>query len=432
MKIHYYDFTYMRVNDAEGRPYGVYDHAIDVTDRVMARKTLEAAKEEADRANELKSMFLANMSHEIRTPLGAMIGFADLLRDPGLTPAEHMSYIDVLCRNGEQLSYIINDILDLSKVEAGHLTLEYVPTQIDAIAGDVLALLQVKAKEKELALEYVPAVGTQKDVISDPVRIRQVLINLIGNAIKFTQRGSVQYRSYSSTSEEGQVTVAFEITDTGVGIPQDQLSRIFDMFVQGDGSMTRRFGGTGIGLSLSRKLARALGGDITVRSAGPQQGSTFLFTFRHSPEKRNLNFEQMRPREAQYKMVIADEKPLFGMNILIVDDAPDNRQLIWHYSTASGAIVDTAENGADGYKKALAENYDLILMDIQMPLMDGYTATQRLREHGYRKPIIALTAHAMSEVRIKCLNVGYTDHLTKPIVLHTLLSAIVHHRSTAH
>ncbi|MES2963111.1 MAG: PAS domain-containing protein, partial [Bdellovibrionota bacterium] len=251
----------------------------DITEQKQSEIELQAAKLEAERANELKSAFLANMSHEIRTPLGAMLGFADLLRDPGLSAEEHTSYIDVLSRNGEQLSFIINDILDLSKVEAGHLTLEYIPASPDAIATDVVSLMRVKAREKDLELEYRSDTSTPREVVSDPLRVRQVLINLVSNAIKFTQSGSVNITSRSTKNSEGRTMVSFEVADTGIGIPEDHVDRIFEVFVQGDGSMTRRFGGTGLGLALSRKLAQKLGGDIEVESKGENRGSLFRFTF---------------------------------------------------------------------------------------------------------------------------------------------------------
>jgi PAS domain S-box-containing protein len=395
--------------------------SIDVTARKQYEEELHAAKDEAERANQLKSAFLANMSHEIRTPLGAMIGFADLLRDQGLTATERSNYIDILARNGENLSVIINDILDLSKVEAGHLTLEFAEAHPNRIAEEVISLLRVKAKEKSLALEYSFDAGTPETIISDSVRIRQVLTNLIGNAVKFTPFGSVKVRGYGCTTESGLPAVCFEITDTGIGIPASEHDRVFEMFVQADGSMTRRFGGTGLGLALSRKLAWALGGDLRISRSEEGKGTTFLFMVEHQPERRNTeSVASIEVRPAQ------DLPPdiLKGVRVLVVDDAPDNQQLIWRYLTKRGAIVESAENGYEGYKKAIAGTFDVVLMDIQMPLMDGYTATQKLRGAGFSKPIIALTAHAMTEVRRRCLNVGCSDHLTKPLDPKALVSTI--------
>ncbi len=395
-----------------------------ITERKRAEIAMRAAKEEAERANALKSAFLANMSHEIRTPLGAMIGFAHLLREPGLSLEDRSNYIDILLRNGEQLSVIINDILDLSKVEADYLKFRFVPTNPEAIAADVVSLLRVSANEKGLSLEYVRDGSTPSEVISDPVRVRQVLLNLVNNALKFTDVGSVKIRSFGFENEHGRRVSAFEVTDTGIGISKDQCSRLFEMFVQADGSMTRRFGGTGLGLSLSRKLARSLGGDVVVTASTPKVGSTFLFTFEDRPEKRTQDDDDTESLMAPVKAVSEAERPLEAMKILVVDDSADNRQLVSRFLTKAGAVVATAENGIEGYKKAFEDHYDLVLMDIQMPIMDGYTATQHLRERGYRKPIIALTAHALNEVRRKALSVGCTDHLAKPINPKALIATV--------
>jgi PAS domain S-box-containing protein len=417
--------------DEDGRYLGYAGTVFDIHEQKLSsialEQTLEAlriAKDDAERANELKSAFLANMSHEIRTPLGAMIGFADLLHDPDLSSQDRSNYVDILKRNGEQLSIIINDILDLSKVEAGHLTLEFLPTHPDRIASDVASLLRMKAKEKDLTLECELDDSTPQVMTSDPVRVRQILLNLVSNAVKFTHSGSVTLKSYAKAGPHGSPLVAFEVSDTGIGMTETQREKIFEMFVQGDGSMTRRFGGTGLGLTLSRKLARSLGGDAVVKNTSPGHGSTFLFTFEDRPELRESD-NTYEPPLSQAQPV--EENVLQGMKILVVDDSPDNRQLIRRYLTKCGAVVDSAENGLEGYRRALAGDFDSVLMDIQMPTMDGYTATQKLRENGFRKPIIALTAHAMSEIRKKCLSMGCTDHLTKPINPKELVATIARH-----
>ena len=387
---------------------------IKKSDIEIKKAAIEAvnAKKEAEHANELKSAFLANMSHEIRTPLGAMIGFADLLRDPGITNTERTNYIDIITRNGEQLSVIINDILDLSKVEAGHLTLEYVPIEPETITSDVISLLQVKAKEKDLALEYILEPSTPKTLYTDPTRVRQILLNLVGNAIKFTNFGSVKVRVSGQKSPLGEEILCFEIKDTGIGISPSQKENVFEMFVQADGTTTRRFGGTGLGLALSRHLARALSGEIIISESREGFGTTFLITIPNLPHKFTNEISVTTSNKNDFEM---KELALLGKRILVVDDAPDNQQLIWRYLTKEGAIVHFADNGLTGYKSAIVGNFDLIIMDLQMPIMDGYTATAKLRSTGYKKPIVALTAHAMSEVRKKCLNMGYTDHLIKPI-----------------
>jgi signal transduction histidine kinase len=393
----------------------------DVSDLKIKEANLEAAKDEAERANEIKSAFLANMSHEIRTPLGAMLGFADLLRDADLSLTERTNYIDIVSRNGEQLSVIINDILDLSKVEAGHLTLEYTDTHVRSLVEDVVSLMGVKAKEKDLTLEAIIEKSMPDVVISDPTRVRQVLLNLVSNAIKFTKFGSVSIHCRVSKNANGENEIQFDVRDTGIGIPESQQEKIFEVFVQADGSMTRRFGGTGLGLALSRRLARALGGDVSISKSVEGVGTTFTFTFLDYPLRRVAIEIQ---REAKLDSGPIKDDALSGVKVLVIDDAPDNQQLIWRYLTKKGALVDSADNGLTGYRKALMGDFDIVLMDIQMPEMDGYTATQKLRAAGYSKPIIALTAHAMSEVRKKALNVGCTDHLPKPINQRDLVETI--------
>ena len=327
-----------------------------------------------------------------------------------------------MIRNGEQLALIINDILDLSKVEAGHLTLEFTDTYHKFIGSDVVSLLHVKAREKDLALEYDFDESTPEVITADPTRVRQILLNLVGNAIKFTQFGSVKIKTYGCRVGP-RPALCFEITDTGIGIPKDQQARLFQPFSQADETTTRKFGGTGLGLALSRRLARELGGDITIVRSAVGIGTTFLVKIADQPDKRSAPEDTFKsePRiEPEIK-----ENELAGIRILVVDDAPDNQQLIWRYLTKQGASVQSAENGLLGYRAALSGDFDLVLMDIQMPVMDGYTATQKLRDAGYQKPVVALTAHAMNDIRKKALNVGYTDHLTKPIKPKELIATIV-------
>lgn len=383
---------------------------------------LKKAQEVADQANNFKSAFLANMSHEIRTPLGAMLGFADLLRDPGLSTKDQTAYLDILSRNGQNLAVIINDILDLSKVESGHLQLEFVDVDPDQIANEVVSLLAEKAKEKGLALKFLTDETTPKSIVSDPTRVRQVLLNLVGNAIKFTSSGSVQIQSSGRKSNSGSTALCFEVTDTGIGIPESQKASVFEMFVQADETITRRFGGTGLGLALSKKLANSLGGDISIARTTLGKGSTFLFQVGDQPERRDL--KKSTTPEEMVKLTEPGARALEGMKILIADDSPDNRFLISHYLTKYGATVDSVNDGDSAYQKALAGNYHVVLMDIQMPGTDGYTATSNLREAGYLKPIFALTAHAMSEVKQKCLDAGCTGYLTKPINANQLVATV--------
>lgn len=407
---------------------------VDITDRVAfeARqndllKSLHAAKEEAEKANELKSAFLANMSHEIRTPLGAMIGFADLLRDVDVSAEERANYIDILIRNGDQLATIINDILDLSKVEAGHLKMDFEPTDPSSVVTDVVSLLRVKTRDKNLALTVRTETSAPEQIVTDALRLRQILLNVIGNAIKFTPAGSIDVRIYGARNPNGKQIVYFEVKDTGVGVPESHRESIFNVFVQADSNLTRKYGGTGLGLALSRRLARELGGDISVAHSVEGQGSTFLIAIEDAQEKQVVAAaaDGVGPQPAG-----ADFSKLSGLKVLVVDDSSENRQIISVYLTKHGAVIDFAENGIVAYRKALESSFDVVLMDIQMPEMDGYTATQKLREAGYAKPIIALTAHAMSEVRMKCLNVGCTDYLSKPIRRDELLTVLMRNVSS--
>jgi len=408
--------------DEAGRIVRWYGTCTDINNSRVYEEKLKESRDEAERANRIKSAFLANMSHEIRTPLGAMIGFADLLRDPKTSTQDRESYLNILIRNGHQLSVIINDILDLSKVEAGHMNFEYLEVNPNEIASDVVSLLNMKAEEKDIALEYKPDFSLPGLVVTDAGRVKQVLLNLVTNAIKFTEKGNIKIKGYSKLNENGKPQIHFEIQDTGIGIADSQLDKIFDVFVQADDSVTRRFGGTGLGLALSRRLARALGGDVKVLQSTEGKGTTFLFTFEDQPAMRNRELELKLKYDESTEI---KENSLDGVKVLIVDDAPDNQHLIGRYLTRRGATIESAENGAEGTKKALAGAYDIVLMDIQMPVMDGYTATQYLRSAGYKKPNLALTAHADYEVRTKHLNVGCKDQLTKPINQKDLIRLIV-------
>ncbi len=398
-----------------------------INDEKNNQAELLRAKEEAERANHLKSAFLANMSHEIRTPLAAMIGFADLLKDPGISASEKSNYIDILHKNGEQLGRVINDILDLSKVETGHINFEYMDVDPYQVAQEVVSLMAVVSKEKGLALILEKAESTPQSLVTDPTRMKQVLMNLIGNALKFTKVGSIRISLSGYDGDGGAKCCAFEVTDTGVGIQPESFARLFKMFSQADNSMTRRFGGTGLGLALSRSLARAMGGDVKLQRSEVDIGSTFRFSIESRESLRpNRNGETASEIAAREFSDLTDDY-LKDLRVLLVEDSPDNQELIWRYLSKYGARVEIADNGFEGIEKAMASDHDLVLMDLQMPVMDGYTATGKLRAKGYRKPIIALTAHAMADVRKKCQDVGCSDHLPKPINPTDLVRAIAFH-----
>jgi PAS domain S-box-containing protein len=384
----------------------------DIQDTKETETRLEDAVKKANAANELKSAFLANMSHEIRTPLGAVLGFTELLRDKNLNPSEIESYHEIVKRNGEQLSNLINDILDLSKVEAGQFQAEITVSNVAEVAEDVVMTLDRKAKEKGLGLKCRIDGSVPKTFYTDPFRLRQILINLIGNSIKFTHVGAIELDVVRDSGK-----IKFTVSDTGIGLTELQAKGLFQAFSQADPSITRKYGGTGLGLILSRRLAEALGGELNLERTEAGKGSVFSFTISDLEEVAFSRQRTVAPNsENSLKSQRASEsRPLDNRRILVVDDSPDNRHLLSRILQRQGAEVVSAENGLEAVEVARTQDFDIILMDIQMPVMDGYTAITRLRESGYRVPIIALTAHAMNEVRIKTLNVGASDYMTKPI-----------------
>lgn len=390
------------------------------------RDEIENARRVAEQASLAKSQFLANMSHEIRTPLGAILGFSNIIQDPGLAPDERRQFTEIINRNGQELSRLINDLLDLSKVEAGKMQFERAKVDVSDLLSDVIETLRPKADEKGLTLWFANEPGVPPAVYTDPTRLRQILVNLIGNAIKFTAAGGVTVTLKLEPATQGRPRLGFLVEDTGAGIEASQQSRLFQSFTQADSSTTRRFGGTGLGLFLSRKLARELGGDVQLIHSAPNQGSTFLLTIAQDFQS------SAKPREpVPESKTAAAQGPgqvLSGMRILAVEDSLDNQLLIQRLLKKRGAVVDIAVNGAEGVEKALANDYNLVLMDIQMPVMDGYHATSNLREKGFNRPIVALTAHALEEDRRRCLESGFDEHLTKPISPSALVDTVLSFR----
>jgi CheY-like chemotaxis protein/nitrogen-specific signal transduction histidine kinase len=399
--------------------------ASDITRYKDIQVELEKAKAAAEGANATKSAFLANMSHEIRTPLGAVLGFSELLMTEELTPAESIHYMEIIRRNGQLLSNIINDILDLSKVEAGKLEIERVEIPFSEILKEISSILSLEAAAKGIELKVCSEGIIPSHIKTDPLRIRQILLNIVGNAIKFTHRGSVSVRVKLQALHDGAMKLAFIVTDTGEGIRPEQMERIFAPFSQADVSTTRKFGGTGLGLVLSKKLANLLGGDVVLSKSVPGEGSTFMVTI--DPGIQETVFFQS-PEPSRDNVIplpkAADEASLSQLRILVVDDNPDNQAFIKRILKILGASVVTANNGREAVDRALNENFNLILMDIQMPVMDGHEAVQTLRSMGYKKPVIALTAHAMKEDQNRSLQSGFDDHITKPIDRKMLLRTL--------
>lgn len=380
-----------------------------------SQRELTEARVIAEAANKAKSDFLSTITHEIRSPMTAVIGYADLLMDGGLAEDQRHDHVSRIRRSGEHLLGVINDILDASKIEAGAMTVESVPCSVRQVVDDVRGMVEGKAKAAgvELVVEVSPSVPGM--IASDPLRLRQVLMNLASNAVKFTKHGSVTIRV--DLADESVLRARVE--DTGIGMSPEQADRLFKPFSQADSSTSRRYGGTGLGLTISRKLARLMGGDITVESR-PGEGSTFTATFRFSPCSE----------PAAAKATARRTVSLSNVRVLLVDDSEDNRRLLAHFLRGAGADVVQAADGEDAVR-CIAEEmtrrgpFNVVLMDMQMPVCDGYEATRRARAIGYQGPIIALTAHSIAEERGKCVAAGCDDFLNKPIDRSTLCGAVL-------
>ena len=401
---------------------------------------LREAKLAAEGASRAKSAFLANMSHEIRTPLTAILGYADVLLENGdiqRAPAARVEAIDAVRRNGRHLVTLINDLLDLSKIEAGKFQMEQLSCSPFELWDEIHQMMQVRATEKKLELALRVDGLAPATITTDPMRLRQILTNLVGNAIKFTEQGRIE-GVMRLIEENGKPQLQIDVRDTGIGISDDVRDKLFQPFTQADGSMSRRFGGTGLGLTISKRFAELLGGDLTILETSPQ-GSTFRLTIDPGPlEGVALRGEgQKPPASLANPRPLADWKnALEGMKLLLVEDGVDNQRLISFLLKKSGGTVHLAENGQIGYDLAMAAAaegmpFDVILMDMQMPIMDGYTATRTLRENGYEGPIVALTAHAMADDRRRCLDAGCTDFATKPIDRDKLIAQIARYAPTS-
>jgi signal transduction histidine kinase/DNA-binding NarL/FixJ family response regulator len=388
----------------------------DTTRQKRAEEEVKRAKEDAELANMAKSSFLANTSHEIRTPMNAILGFAEMLLDPQQSEQERLHCVRTIRRNGAHLLAIINDILDISKIEAQKLTVERIDYELPQLVADVVAMAGPWAMKKGLDFDVQFDELLPQRIRTDPVRTRQVLVNLVSNAIKFTESGKITLGVRREISYFSH-TIRFEVTDTGIGMTPDQMARIFQPFTQADTSTTRRFGGTGLGLTISKRLANLLGGDIECRSENGI-GTTFIFRVDGGPRAgvpliENLTVDKL-PIGSDESVPGLEQIQLQG-RVLLAEDGEDNRDLIASHLYRAGLEVGIAPTGRIAVEAAQAEHFDLVLMDMQMPELDGYEATRQLRAGGLTIPIVAVTANAMSEDRLRCLEAGCTEYLAKPI-----------------
>ena len=400
----------------EGQSIGVLVSFDDISELRKKEVELERSKVEAESANQAKSAFLANMSHEIRTPMNAILGFTEILKRGYVqNQEESLRYLNIINSSGKNLLDLINDILDLSKVESGKMEMEICAVEPHRVIYETLQVLALRANEKGIRLDFDVIGAIPETIQSDPTRLRQMILNLVGNAIKFTDEGGISICCRLDDSG-GAPMMEISITDTGIGMTPEQTEHIFDPFSQADSTTTRRFGGTGLGLSISKKFSEALGGDIKVTS---KAGVGSTFTIRIATGDLS-SVRLIHPDDIELASSAttsdADLKWVFPQSrILVVDDGSENRELVRFLLEETGLTVHEAGNGREGMEKALKTAYEVVLMDVQMPVMDGFTATRELRKQGLKTPIIALTANAMKGFEQECLDAGYTGYFSKPI-----------------
>lgn len=419
----------------------------DITSLKAIQGKLQEAIEEAQRSNLAKSQFLANVSHEIRTPMTAILGYAELLRT-NLTEKEQAEATHAICRNSKHLLCIINDILDLTRIESGKMTLQTSKCHLKKLIQDAITAIRFPAKKKGLSVGLRFDSPLPNTIQTDPTRLKQMLINLLGNAVKFTDTGSVVLGVKLLQQTQDHPILQFDVSDTGIGIQAEDIERLFRPFEQGDPSMSRKFGGVGLGLAITKRLATLLGGELTVKK-NPDQGVTFVLTTETGPlqpneitvwsEERILSYLKMNQKAKRKKVpstrsgkdttISQPPLPLAGSNILLAEDGVDNQRLLSLLLQKAGARVTVTENGQAAVDTLLNASqtdapFDLILMDMQMPVLDGYQATIQLRSLDVKIPIVALTAHAMVGDSQKCLASGCDAYLTKPIERNLLIQTV--------
>ena len=418
-RVRYFNSTYAARRDSNDQIDGIMSICTEVTEVIRNRKELEQAKDVAEQnrlaaeaATESKNRFLANISHELRTPISAVVGFSDLLRGQLNNNPFALDYIDRISRNAGQLGRLIDELLDISKIEAEKLEIECEPVNLDALLEDIFSTLRLRAQEKNIEIKLNWLTEKPTIVNTDPLRFSQILTNIVGNAIKFTPQGTVQAEFFYL-----QERLKIRIIDSGIGLTIDQQARIFEPFVQADSSVNRKYGGTGLGLALSKNLARLLGGDLVLEQSIIGQGTIFAITIA-------LKKDSVRTKVIPQQNIELSSKPLEGKKILIIDDSPDNRMIANMFLKIAGAQCEEATNGQEGIELTHQKDFDVVLMDIQMPVLDGYEAMDRLKKQNFKKPVLALTAHAFKEEKQRCINAGFSGYLTKPINREQLIRSV--------
>jgi signal transduction histidine kinase/CheY-like chemotaxis protein len=406
----YWTYNYTPILKNDGAVGGVLIFCTETNRKGLpsSEDNLKKSMYQAANASRLKSAFIKNISHEIRTPLDAILGFTELMKDSS-SEKERSEFSKIILRNGKSLTKLFDDILELSKIETGELEIKHQVFNLENIVNEVIELYYETTQIKGISISLEPVPVEMPTLIkSDAKRIRQILINLVGNAVKFTSEGSVRIRIQPLFKADKISQIQLSIQDSGIGLSHEQISKLFLPFSPGDESSTRKYTGSGLGLALSKRLANALGGDIQLVQSELGEGSTFIATF-----------------EAQVaKDLAAVKKQNRTIKVLLVEDVLDNQILVKLNLSKRGFEVEIANNGQEGVQKARSQDFDVILMDMQMPILDGYAATEKLRQEGYNKPIIALTAHSMLEEKMRTHSVGCNAHLTKPFDFENLSRTI--------
>lgn len=403
------------LNDQSGQHIGYSQITRDLTAKKHHEDALRMAEYSAQKELRLKSQFIADITHELRTPLGAILGFAEFLQKEDVKEEDKHHYLDVILKNGKNLNRIINEVLDLSKIEAGKVEIELIEFNLHTIIEEVIDLFRPQCSAKNIAIKYEkPNIEVNK-IISDCNRLRQILNNIISNAIKFTDKGSITItvRQVNETAEQNCFEIL--IKDTGVGLSSEEMNKIFHAYSQVGNNQAKKSKGSGLGLVLARRMAEALGGDVELHSTIPGEGSIFGIKF--------TDYKTLRSN-SKSKTEEVEHHSLESKSILIVDDSLDNLEIIKLFLKSYGGDPDIAIDGNEALRKVQCKKYDVILMDIEMPNMNGFQVIQELRNRKDKTPVIALTAHAMPEDRLKTKNAGFIDHVTKPIDFNYLVSTI--------